>query len=80
MLCGEIGDNHPTEGTDPTIATCTDCGTNNSPAACIYSLLNAKTDYWYCADSTGVAGFTIIDPGGVGNCVGAASAKCSTLD
>ena len=43
--------------------------------ACIYSKLNAKEDYWYCADSSGRAGF--IDssgskpaPGDLGFCDG----------
>jgi len=35
--------------------------------ACIYAKLNAKADYWYCADSTGVAGFTSTDPSALCN-------------
>ena len=62
-LCKEVADNHPTKGTNPTIVTCTTCATNGGPAACIYSLLNAKTNYWYCADSLGRAGFTSTNPG-----------------
>jgi len=53
-LCEEIRNNNPS-GTDPMIAATTD-------AACIYSPLNAKDNYWYCADSTGVAGYTSTDP------------------
>lgn len=75
-LCTEIGNNHPTKGTDPTIAHDV---ASDSTAACIYSLLNAKTDYWYCADSTGVAGFTTTDPGGTGFCVDNTTAVCSTV-
>lgn len=59
-LCTEVANNHPTKGTEPTIAI---YPSSDSTAACIYSLLNAKTNYWYCADSTGVAGFTTTDPG-----------------
>ena len=73
-LCAEVANNHPTKGTNPTIATCTTCDVNSGPAACIYSLLNAKASYWYCADSTGKAGFTGTDPSTA--CAGAASAKC----
>jgi len=39
--------------------------------ACIWSQLNAKDDYWYCADATGVAGFTATDPGATLCCDGA---------
>ena len=40
--------------------------------ACIYALLNAKANYWYCADATGVAGFVVgvVDPVGAGYCNG----------
>ncbi|GAI11728.1 unnamed protein product [marine sediment metagenome] len=74
-LCAEILNNNP-GGIDPTIAHDAASG---STAACIYSLLNAKDDYWYCADSTGIAGFTTTDPGGVGYCVDDASAVCPTV-
>ncbi len=53
-LCADAADNHPTKGTNPTIAI---SPATNSTAACIYSLLNAKSDYWYCGDSTGKADF-----------------------
>ena len=62
-LCAEVANNHPTSGTNPTIQA-------GSAAACIYTLMNAKTDYWYCADSTGLAGYTETDPSGVGYCNG----------
>ena len=39
--------------------------------ACIYATLNAKNNYWYCADSTGKAGFTTTNPVNSGYCVGA---------
>ncbi len=74
-LCTEINDNHP-DDLDPTIAH---NASSDSDAACIYSLLNAKDDYWYCADSTGIAGFTTTDPGGTGLCVDNASAVCPTV-
>lgn len=38
--------------------------------ACIYAQLSAKDNYWYCADSTGVAGFTSTSPAGAGLCAG----------
>ena len=78
-LCLEVANNHPTKGTNPTIATCTTCDVNSGPAACIYSLLNAKASYWYCADSTGKAGFTTTDPGGTNLCVPNTSAVCPTV-
>ena len=37
-------------------------GGTEPQGACIYAQLNAKTSYWYCADATGKAGFTSIDP------------------
>lgn len=49
---------------------------SNSQTVCIYSPLNAKDNYWYCADSSGRAGFTEIDPGGEGFCQDGASAVC----
>ncbi|MBZ9572783.1 type II secretion system protein [Patescibacteria group bacterium] len=75
-LCTEIANNHPTSGTNPTIAK---DAASDSTAACIYSLLNAKANYWYCSDSTGVAGFTTTDPGGTGYCVDGTSAVCPTV-
>ncbi len=79
-LCQEIDTNYGGDGglPQPTIADCLTCGAQDGPAACIYSPLNAKDDYWYCADSTGVAGFVSgveNNPGGVGCCV-PATAKC----
>jgi len=42
-----------------------------SEGACIYAHLRAKSDYWYCADSTGVAGFIEgTDPGDATYCDG----------
>ena len=82
-LCHEIDTNYGADDTaEPIIASCLTCGPQSGPAACIYSPLNAKDDYWYCADSTGVAGFVSTaanNPGGVGYCV-AATAKCPPLD
>ncbi len=65
-ICADIANNNP-DGIDPDISTSDD-------AACIYSKLNAKDSYWYCADSTGVAGFTTTDPGGT--CVDGTSYTC----
>lgn len=52
---------------------------SNASAACLYSPLNAKTSYWYCSDSTGKAGFTIINPSGAGYCVANTTAVCPTV-
>ena len=70
-LCAEVANNNPGE-INPTIETCTDCAgpTGDEPGACIYSQLNAKASYWYCADSTGVAGFATSTPAAVGACDG----------
>jgi len=62
-LCAEVAANHPTQGTNPSI----NAGT---AAACIYSQLNAKSSYWYCGDSTGVAGYTTTNPGTATYCTG----------
>lgn len=53
---------------------------SNSQEACIYAPLNSKPNFWYCADSSGAAGFTTINPGGTGYCVWETSAKCSLLE
>ncbi|MDI6883132.1 MAG: type II secretion system protein [Patescibacteria group bacterium] len=76
QLCAEVAANHPTSGTNPTI---TRNALTDSSAACIYSLLNAKSNYWFCADSSGKAGFTTTDPGGAGFCVGTTSAVCPAV-
>ena len=34
-------------------------GGTEPQGACIYAQLNAKDNYWYCADATGVAGFVV---------------------
>ncbi|MCD6500494.1 type II secretion system protein [bacterium] len=76
-LCQEIDINYGTDDdAEPTIAK---NKASDSDAACIYSPLNAKSNYWYCADSSGVAGFTTTDPGGVGYCVDGTSAVCPTV-
>jgi prepilin-type N-terminal cleavage/methylation domain-containing protein len=75
-ICAEVANNHPTPGTNPTIAK---DAASNSQAACIYSALNAKSNYWYCADSTGVAGYTTTNPGSTGYCVDGTSAKCPAV-
>jgi prepilin-type N-terminal cleavage/methylation domain-containing protein len=71
VLCLEVANNHPTKGTSPLIFHLPD---PDSTAACIFSLLNAKASYWYCADSTGKAGFTTTDPSGT--CNGTSDASC----
>jgi len=47
--------------------------------ACIYAQLNAKDNYWYCSDSTGVAGTVTGLPGPSGTCDGT-TFVCPTLD
>ena len=53
-----------------------------SDDGCVYSKLNAKDNYWYCADSTGRAGFVSSaakDPGGTNYCDGT-TAVCPAFD
>ncbi|MFH0740213.1 MAG: hypothetical protein V1819_03680 [bacterium] len=80
------------DGKEPVIVL---SGAPNPSAACIYSLLNPSkssgwVDWlkrrfsgtlkeWYCADSSGRAGRTNIDPGGAGYCVDGVSAKCPPI-
>lgn len=52
----------------------------DSQQTCIYSPLNQKDSYWYCADSEGYAGYTDIDPGNDGYCVDGVSAKCPPVE
>lgn len=52
----------------------------DSGAACIYSKLTQKENYWYCADSTGKAGYTSIDPGQQGHCLDGKSAVCPPVN
>lgn len=51
----------------------------DSHAACIYTPLNIKKNYWYCADSTGAAGYAQINPGSPGYCIEGKSAICPPL-
>jgi len=52
-------------------------GGTEPQGACIYAQLNAKTNYWYCADATGVAGFTAINPSTF--CSGGTSFVCPAV-
>jgi len=52
----------------------------DSKASCIYSKLTQQENYWYCADSTGMAGYASVDPGGVGYCVDGISAVCPPIN
>ena len=70
-LCDEIAANGPDD--DPVLHLVKNTATPSS-AGCMYAKLNAKANYWYCADSTGKAGFVIIDPDNVNYC-GATSAS-----
>jgi len=62
-LCAEIKSNNG--GIDAVIGK---APLTNSTSSCIYSQLTAKSNYWYCADSTGKAGYTTSNP----------SASCKT--
>ena len=53
-------------GMEPTIMHDT---SSDSQTTCIYSPLNSRKNYWFCADSTGKIGRTKIDPGGATYCV-----------
>lgn len=59
-LCNEVTNNHPDQTTPGILEIVISSGSTSS---CIYSQLNAKSSYWYCADSSGRAGFTSTDPG-----------------
>ncbi len=73
-LCTEITGSGGTNPV-PTIKN----AASNSTAACVWSVLTAKTSYWYCASSDGRAGFTTTDPSGAGYCVANTSAVCPTV-
>ena len=70
-LCDEVAANN-SDATEPGVNA-------GATAACIYSQLNAKSDYWYCADSTGVAGFTTIDPSLADTYCGGTTFVCSAV-
>ena len=59
-------------------------GGTEDQGACIYAKLNAKANYWYCADTTGVSGTVIgvINPGAATYCTGgvAGSFVCPPLE
>ena len=78
-LCKEIDNNYGTDTKndktpEPYLGKNAASG---STEACIYCPLNAKASYWYCADSTGVAGFTEIDPSTT--CVGTTGGACPAV-
>lgn len=77
-LCERIDENYgPKDNKEPIIAHDT---VDNSQAACIYSPLNTKKRYWYCAHTKeGREGYTSIDPGSPGYCVEGESAVCPPL-
>jgi len=77
-LCDEVAANGPSD--DPTLHLVRNAA-SNSDRGCVYAKLNAKADYWYCADSDGEAGFVSgTDPGGAGYCVPDTSANCPPFD
>jgi len=77
-LCDEVTANAPSDDTTLHLIS---SAAANSEDGCIYAKLNSKANYWYCADSSGRAGFVSgTDPGGAGYCVQNASAVCPTLD
>lgn len=51
----------------------------NSNSACAFSPMNNPDTPWYCVDSTGRAGFTVVDPGRTGYCLNGKSAVCPPL-
>ena len=54
---------------------------SNAKDGCIYAKLNSKANYWYCADSSGRAGFISgTDPGTAPYCVQGATAVCPGFD
>ncbi|MBU1705986.1 type II secretion system GspH family protein [Patescibacteria group bacterium] len=74
-LCKEINDNNKllTFGFVRSAAS-------NSLAGCIWADLNATGNQnYYCADNTGLAGFTSTTPTGAGFCVNGTSAICPTV-
>jgi hypothetical protein len=74
ILCQEIDANYkPEDGKEPIIIHDKPI---KSQAACIYAPLNREKTYWYCADSSGRAGYTTINPGSHGYCVEGESAVC----
>ena len=85
-LCDEVANkNAPstcgTGGTTQCTLQLISNAASGSSAGCLYSKLNAKADYWYCADSSGRAGFVSgTDPGGATYCVQGASAVCPAFD
>lgn len=74
-LCDEVTANAPSDDTTLHLVKNT-----ASDDGCVYAMLNAKADYWYCADSTGRAGFVSgTDPDGLSFCDGI-TAVCPTFD
>lgn len=49
---------------------------SNSQAVCIYSPLNIKKNYWYCADSSGRVETTEVNPNSPGYCIEGENAVC----
>jgi len=73
MLCEEISNNNgwPVIAHDLPL---------NSQGACLYSPLTSRDNYWYCADSTGRAGYTSINPDSQEYCWDSSSAVCPPFD
>ncbi len=74
--------NNDREGTDaqaPAIqpGTTGGCCSGGLTGACIYAKLSAKDNYWYCADSTGMAGYTSTNPSTL--CAGSSSCTCPAV-
>jgi len=55
-------------------------GGTEEQGACIYAKLNAKDDYWYCADSTGVAGTVTGSANDPADTCDGTTFVCPTLD
>ena len=83
LYCQEISKNYyGNESKDDRMPVVAHDAPINSQAACIYSPLSRKSGWlkkkniWYCIDSAGHAGYTLIDPGSTGYCVNGKSAVC----
>jgi prepilin-type N-terminal cleavage/methylation domain-containing protein len=77
-LCDEVTANAPSDDTTLHLIS---SAAADSEDGCIYAKLNSKASYWYCADSSGRAGFISgTDPGAATYCVQNASAVCPTFD
>ncbi len=77
-ITAEVNGKIPSGGDSLTIISCLGCSATLAPAACMYASLN--TGGWYCADSRGIAGKTVVDPNTATFCPdNAATAICPAV-